>query len=813
MSHRHGLHLIATLLGVAACSSSGESLEHQPAAAENLPHLGVGGAAVIAQLDRLDVAAHDAQFLYHASRHQLSTSIPADDFLRSENKLNASLMDAWRAIPAIDVDASYVAADPLLLAMLDYQVELRRFLGPEFHTRVDGLAEDPGCAGDIVQDRLVWRYGVAAQAINASVVDHPVQAHLNRWAHQVVCLSDAQLSKLDYAMDVAFEHVAGRMRYRRLDRLIAPLVRLLAPLEILVLDVRKHRGHASRSWHWFERYRAELRSAVAASGWVGGDVLLWNRRLGVLVGFGPCAAATPECVVIDTLLDSLADPRGLGLGQCGLAAMVSQGPQVLPNTAPRGSTPIAVPHALAGGLRYVCPMTACQATSAAPGAPVPEQATPEQVRRLSEIWPGLDDPSRQVPTTLCMPRAADPQGVSFGLQSCLDAEFDSLLEGQNNPFDNYLACTMSALGVEQMPEVGLMSAMTGVPIGRQAACGALSDGGARTSSNTPPIGSQPFPKVDKIATSRDEAGKPIAFTYMYTSRDGTVFIVNSSGAGVVSIPRTPTPLDPRTALNVPLPTVGNTDPMLGQAAATLSIVQQVEQQRPGEGDTARQLLESAFFDDSGAEWIVATESGVDRYMGSYHGSLESCFDTVACSDACTSLGRLLSDLDACTAGLVDAMSAALGRHPREITRGRERVTFPRPPEFDVEKRNFGACFGASRSRSPSICGLIICGSGGVAVQGSLGCSCPGPNGAAMARTDMCRSIRCADGVAPDPTACTCADPGGLPDALGGGAPTWLSSLDALSLDACASSAPLIYDYSADPRSIVGRDGVAQWSRR
>jgi|JI10StandDraft_1071094.scaffolds.fasta_scaffold67815_4 hypothetical protein len=83
----------------------------------------------------------------------------------------------------------------------------------------------------------------------------------------------------------------------------------------------------------------------------------------------------------------------------------------------------------------------------------------------------------------------------------------------------------------------------------------------------------------------------------------------------------------------------------------------------------------------------------------------------------------------------------------------------------------------------------------------------------MARTDMCRSIRCADGVAPDPTACTCADPGGLPDALGGGAPTWLSSLDALSLDACASSAPLIYDYSADPRSIVGRDGVAQWSLR
>ena len=100
------------LLGVAACNSSGESLEHQPAAAENLPHLGVGGAAVIAQLDRLDVAAHDAQFLHHASRHQLSTSIPADDLLRSENKLNTSLMDAWRAIPAIDVDASYVAADP-----------------------------------------------------------------------------------------------------------------------------------------------------------------------------------------------------------------------------------------------------------------------------------------------------------------------------------------------------------------------------------------------------------------------------------------------------------------------------------------------------------------------------------------------------------------------------------------------------------------------------------------------------------------------------------------------------------------------------
>jgi hypothetical protein len=73
----------------------------------------------------------------------------------------------------------YLIEEPLQLAILDLQSELRRRLGPNNHTVVEGLIDDPGCAGDVVQARLLVRFADAALTIPPRLA--PYGAELARW--------------------------------------------------------------------------------------------------------------------------------------------------------------------------------------------------------------------------------------------------------------------------------------------------------------------------------------------------------------------------------------------------------------------------------------------------------------------------------------------------------------------------------------------------------------------------------------------------------------------------------------------------------
>lgn len=809
----------------------------------------------IARVEQLELVAHQAHLAHDAARVLGRPEHTRTAHLRAENDLNVELLRAWAAIPTMEANMSYLVDGPLQLALLDYHIELRRFLGSSFRTRVNGLDDDAGCAGDLVRDRLAWRYGVAAQSGAPRPGDrHPTVDPLHRWAVQVVCLGDAQLARLDYAMDVAFENVMARLRHRGLERLEPALLRTIAPLEVLVLDARKHRGDYSRAWHWFARHRSVLTDVTSAAGWVAGDVMLWNRRQGVLVGFGPCrtGSAPGTCVDLPTLFDSIADPRALGLGQCGLAAMISGGTQALPATVDSVSSS----YNLAKGLRYTCPMTACRPTAGGGAVATPELTTVGQRQRLAEVWPALSRASTDVAGALCGVRSGDPQGMSFSVQSCVESEFDALVDGQNTPFETALGCTLAALGPIPGLDLGTDLALSGVPMGTQTSCGELGQGEAGT--RIPPIGSQPRPNATRNVTERDAEGRATAVTYVFTASDGTTYVINTGAVTAVGVPRLPTPDNPATTQKLPvIAGASSTESKMGAFWLVEYLKVRVRLERPEDAESAALLVGIASDEPLSVEWVVASKAGVFNYGGSAPSEGEpgtgptpsqddeeaeeevdmddlpdpeefvngepigpdsdgqGCFDLGACRDDCTALGRLLTDVDACTEGMVDAMAQALGRPRADITRGRDRVSFPRPPGLEGEAADVGSCYGSTAATEPSVCGLLVC-SDGYASPSPGSCTCRGPGGGTLSSVSVCRRMRCADGVLPDPASCACPTPAGTP--LPGGSPApprpedWPLSFRPSGLDACAVAAPGVYNYASDPRTIASRDGRALWSR-
>jgi hypothetical protein len=147
--------------------------------------------------------AHEAQLALHYRRVIGEGAAPAKAaYANAENVANAALIQAWTHYPPL-TSSTLLIDEPLQLAILDLQAELRRRLGPNNHTVVEGLVDDPGCAGDVVQARLLVRF---AEAPSAEI--------LNLMAHQVACLGARQLWELETALSRGFASVASRLRQR-----------------------------------------------------------------------------------------------------------------------------------------------------------------------------------------------------------------------------------------------------------------------------------------------------------------------------------------------------------------------------------------------------------------------------------------------------------------------------------------------------------------------------------------------------------------------------------------------------------------------
>lgn len=704
-------------------------------------------ASTLTDLEALDQSARDAQRLLMNSAPGSKASA-LQTWVDSEQRLGDALDDAWSSLRS--GSGPVFINQPMALALLNLHVEARRFLGPDFGTAVPGLDADRGCAGDLIGERLLYRYGAAAASPLASLQPTGEEAPqaLARIATQLACLGASQSASLEHAVSVGFDQVAARMQSHGQHALVIPLMRLLAPVQVLILDANKHRGASSTTWRWFDAYAGILRDEVAASGWASGELFLWDRRMGRLVGIPSCMGGigTRECVEIDHFIDSLSDPRALGMGDCGFSGMVARGLETI-----------------AGDDRYACPKDPCQSensgeqtqcgpfescTSASLSfggqdygrtqtlsqnlfqGPSPDNG----VGGLEQRWPQLEESDLSAMAGICR-GVEDPLGSFQDAEDCLDFDVNSNV----SPFDTWAGCIADVAGGD--PEVG--AEMHGVPTGPQCA---FSDGAA-TPSSTPSTPPPAEPECNWFC------GLVNALAEFFTG--GGTATATAATEGVGSVP----------TAQVPTGGVG--------AAAGVVIGMELQLLDPDLGPEAVKgamtgalnlALKRAFQEGriDVSQFAIGDEAlrngDTDRVQQILNGAngTQDCFDPTACSNDCSALGKQLNEVTACTEQLMsDVLEAAGISDPNEIDRHLDWVSYPNPEDEDYgDGSEFGICFGDTGPiRISPACGLVLCSDQMLADGLGDGCGCDTVTPVSLER--MCLTVRCVDGQFPDPETCSC----------------------------------------------------------
>ena len=400
----------------------------------------------------------------------LMVEIAAADALGNDRAIDDLLDTAWSSInPSSDKRG---INEPVILGLLEIQIELRRLLGNSFRTNVPVLSSDPACRVDIIEQQLIWLYGASVATPDGATAS-PTTSALARFARQLACISGLQTAVLETAMVSSFNTVALRLEARGLAQVTPFLARYFAPLQLLLLDNRKHVGTASASWRWFQRWRPLLLKQVAYGGWATDRVYLWDRRNAVLAGLAVCSAGDqrPYCADTKLLLNTIGEPLALGRGFCSFAGMIATGPSWTEN-----------------GQSYVCPLNFCPDRKRhAPKTLI----TDSEMAHLQALWPGyisIDD--RKLIGELCHETWADKQAAYHDPTECLVGYYGSRAE---NPFEHHLACKQTAdvigmteeistegpmpldvdlLGVPQNPSCELLRVDTSQTLPAPIGCGA-----------------------------------------------------------------------------------------------------------------------------------------------------------------------------------------------------------------------------------------------------------------------------------------------------------------------------------------------------
>lgn len=704
---------------------------------------------VLSAVDKGDTAALRAQALALAAK-----AATREDFVRawlqSEEDLDAARRRAWEATPFTSALA-VVIDEPVALAVIDLAIGVRRTVGPRLHTEVDGLEASAGCAGDFVADRLLVAYGTAAlrRARGEKAGGLEIEVALHRIAVQIACMSDRQLAELEAAMRTSFEQTAARMKEAGLQALIPAFARLLAPVQVLIFDARKHRGIWSRSWHWFSDYGELLEEDVARAGWASDKVFLWDRRRGKLLGFPSCAKRSGDarCLDLAVFLRSLRDPRAIGTGYCALASMVA-----------------TAPSKLGADSRYACPTSICEGSTA--GGP----ATPSDSRGSSGVtavsssnasdpnglawrWPRLSEGDRSAMAILC--RAAG--AVAPGPGGPRDASQQCEIAKPSNPFDTFNACIVAGTGAGAgNRSIGSLAGeqFAGVPTGKK--CNPLADGtGASAAPYDRCPGQSCADKHDPCpgascegkgkaggssgaggtGTGTDQGGKDAK-----GSSSGTD--TSSTGAGTTS----------------PAPGTGATPSPSSREAELERIIAAGKEHPENHAAVQRAREAQAELDRRQAlrELLRSLDTNATGPQRSH-----DCADPGGCADTCTGLGRQLAAAKACANDLLGAVTEAAGmpgrkKVPPKRDRGPVELVSQDAP---VPVSNQDICLlgpGAAAPAKPNLaCGLMLCSSGFLGSIERDGCQCDKRAISWQSITKACvYKTDCTEGSAVDET-CTC----------------------------------------------------------
>ena len=377
--------------------------------------------------------------VYTVDQSRLTTTKISDGLLlqlaeadrrHDEATVNQLLETGWAGV-TVGADKTGLN-EPIMLAMLELQIELRRILGSTFKTTVPIVENDPACQVDVIEQQHIWLYAAAVATI-AGAGSQPQAGPLSRFARQIACISGLQAAVLDTAITSSFNTVALRLQQRGLGDLLPYLARFVAPLQIIVLDARKHTGTQSASWRWFRRWYPELLDHIGTGGWATDRLYLWDLRLGVLTGFAPCGTVGAQryCFDINLLINTIVEPRNLARADCSFSGILANGVSWTDN-----------------GFRYTCPLNYCADRNRGIKK---AKVTDAEMAYLMKLWPGyIQEDDRKQLGEFCFNNFADRQGGFVRLDNCRNSLYGSRA---NNVFENHVACRIpSAEELNALPD-------------------------------------------------------------------------------------------------------------------------------------------------------------------------------------------------------------------------------------------------------------------------------------------------------------------------------------------------------------------------
>jgi hypothetical protein len=156
-----------------------------------------------------------------------------------------------------------------------------------------------------------------------------------------------------------------------------------------------------------------------------------------------------------------------------------------------------------------------------------------------------------------------------------------------------------------------------------------------------------------------------------------------------------------------------------------------------------------------AEWL----KGKKEEAAARQGGAQDCFDQGACSNECSALGQQLKKAGACTKGLLDAFTTALGIGRRgNVPRVRPNPGDPTPDApVPVDDSDFCMLAAEDPPAHNMACGLQQCLDGFAARPGADACVCNVGTSTTRVITNACtRTIRCETGQIATEN-CQCVD--------------------------------------------------------